>query len=219
MSNNQPPTKSASKKKTAPKSKTSSTASKKEEPDDRTMSILDRMEKLLDKKEAALAPLEEFHAAVESAEDEDVRVYWDVRIVSGKDIPLKGVQGSSTMPGLLTEKMIPQAPSMIQQEIVDKIALPLTGVFMTEGEVRNPLLPAPEAADDEVPEGFADYAGEEKKFATSGDKLASIIDAKGGRNVQEAEILTEADEEDRDPDDEAREPESSERKEEERDDA
>ena len=216
MSNQQP--KSAPKKQAPPKSKTSSTASKKPVPkfdQAKAVEIMERLAALVEKKEKALAPLEEFHAAVESAEDEDVRLYWDVRIVSGKDTPIKSLQGTSTMPGLLTEKMLPNAPSMIQQDIIDKIALPLTGVFMKEGEIRNPIAKRLEVVDADE-DDYPDYAADEEESTSGGDKLASIVGQ--GSNVREAEIVEAEEEEDKDPDDDTGEAESSERKEEERDD-
>lgn len=173
------------------------------------MALLERTAALLERREAALEPLEEFHRAVETAIDEDVRVYWDVRVVYGRDKPLKGVQGSSTMPGLLTEKMLPNAPSMIQQEIVDKIAIPLTAVFMREGEIRNPV-PAV-AARTLFPD--SDVGGDEDEHLSGGARLAHIIAQKEGRNVRKAEIIDAEISEDDDADEEENELEYVERKE------
>lgn len=105
------------------------------------MGLLQKAIDLLNRKDKALEPVEKFHEAVEGAEDDDVRIYWDVHLVRGKNKPLRRVQGSSTLPSLLTDKLLPNAPSMIQQEIVEKVALPLTALFMQEGEVRSPIIP------------------------------------------------------------------------------
>lgn len=96
------------------------------------METLQRAMDLLTRKDAALAPVEEFHKAVEDANQNDVRIFWDVHIVRGSNTPLKRVRGSSSLPDLLSKKMVANAPSIIQQEIVEKIAMPLTGAFMLD---------------------------------------------------------------------------------------
>lgn len=98
---------------------------------------LDRTESALDEREREMRTLTEFHAALEDAKQDDLRIYWDVRLVRGKDTPFASVTGTSTLPGALTAKMKSNSPTMIQQEVMDKIALPLTAVFMNEGELQN----------------------------------------------------------------------------------
>ena len=81
-----------------------------------------------------LKPLTDFHKAVEDANEDDIRLYWDVRLVRGEDTPFCHVKGSSSMPAMLAQKMRPHAPSKIQEEINDKILKPLLSVMMTEVE-------------------------------------------------------------------------------------
>ena len=79
-----------------------------------------------------LKPLTDFHGAVEDAGQYDCRLYWDVRLVNGKDTPLRHVHGTSSLPALLAPKMISRATSTIEHEITEKIIAPLIEFFMTE---------------------------------------------------------------------------------------
>ena len=75
-----------------------------------------------------LAPLVEFHKTSEEASDGDLRLYWDVRIVRGKDTPFMSTSGSSSLPGILaTNAALNTAGIVIHQEIEDKVAKPLHG--------------------------------------------------------------------------------------------
>ena len=76
---------------------------------------------------ALLGPLVQFHQKVGSAGKDDLRIYWDVRVVRGEDTPFMSTSGSSTLPGCLAEKQQANASAVIQQEVVDKIAVPLVG--------------------------------------------------------------------------------------------
>jgi hypothetical protein len=147
MSNQQPKKKTPRSSPKKPPSKTSSTA-----------------ELALEQVMGLIAPLTEFHKDVDSAVDTDLRIYWDVRVVQGRGKTFAHSQGSSSLPGALTPKMKAHAPSMIQQEVVDKIAQPLVAAFQTEGEeqnepqmqkladmsMHNPALPAPNTGGDGV---------------------------------------------------------------------
>lgn len=84
-----------------------------------------------------LKPLIDFHKGVEDAADHDFRIYWDVRLVRGKDTPFAHVHGSSTLPALLAPKLQPYAPGVIESEIKDKICAPLMAAVMTEVEKGN----------------------------------------------------------------------------------
>lgn len=84
-----------------------------------------------------LKPLTDFHKKVEDAADHDFRIYWDVRLVRGKDTPFIHVHGSSTLPALLAPKMQAHAPATIESEVRDKISAPLVAAFMTELEKGN----------------------------------------------------------------------------------
>ena len=81
-----------------------------------------------------LEPLTDFHKAVEGATEDDLRIYWDVRVVRGQNSPFAHVTGSSSLPNALASNMKALAPSAIQQEIMEKISRPLTAVFQTEAE-------------------------------------------------------------------------------------
>lgn len=72
-----------------------------------------------------ISPLVEFHRDVLTASDNDLRIFWDVRVLRGTGETFLGTTGSSAMPGLLGDKMKPLSPGMIQQEINEKIAAPL----------------------------------------------------------------------------------------------
>lgn len=78
--------------------------------------------------------IRDFHKTLEDASENDMRLYWEVRLIKGKDTAFAITKGTSSLPGLLGPKMRPNAPSMIQQEIVDKIAQPLTASFMSDSE-------------------------------------------------------------------------------------
>lgn len=82
-------------------------------------------------------PVTDFHKAVEDAGDDDFRIYWDVRLVRGKDTPFVHRQGSSTLSALLAPKMRPLAVGVIESEVRDKIIAPLIAAFMTELEKVN----------------------------------------------------------------------------------
>jgi hypothetical protein len=57
-----------------------------------------------------------------------------VRVVRGNDSPFAHVTGSSSLPNALASNMKALAPSVIQQEILEKISRPLTAVFQTDSE-------------------------------------------------------------------------------------
>jgi len=80
-----------------------------------------------------LKPLIDFHQPVDGATAHDLRMYWDVRILRGRDTPFTHVTGSSSLPGTFALSMLANAPSLIQKEVTDKIIIPLTAVM--QGEV------------------------------------------------------------------------------------
>jgi len=73
-----------------------------------------------------LAPLLGFHKAVEGATSNDLRLYWDVRLVRGEDTPFSHVKGTSSMPGMLEDGRLSEAPGLIQSEIMEKIGKTIT---------------------------------------------------------------------------------------------
>jgi len=81
-----------------------------------------------------LGPMLDFHQSLEAAAEDDLRIHWDVRIVRGKDTPFTHVTGSSSLPKMLAYNMIANAPTRIQQEVVEKILEPLLALMQTKAE-------------------------------------------------------------------------------------
>ena len=79
-------------------------------------------------------PLIKFHEATDAFDGDDLRMIWDVRIMRGEDERFVHVQGTSSMPRALAPNMVALAPSMIQQEVNDKILAPLVAAMQTEAE-------------------------------------------------------------------------------------
>lgn len=87
---------------------------------------------------ALLSPLIEFHKETEDASDGDLRIFWDVRLVRGKNTPYMSTSGSSSLPGILsTAAARNKAPLVIHQEIDDKIAGPLHNKMQQELSDKN----------------------------------------------------------------------------------
>jgi hypothetical protein len=81
-----------------------------------------------------LGPLLDFHRSVEEASKDDLRIFWDVRLVRGKDTPFAHIKGTSTLPKTLAYNMVAMAPRHIEEEITEKIVRPLVSVMQAEGE-------------------------------------------------------------------------------------
>ena len=81
-----------------------------------------------------LEPLNEFHRASQNASKDDLRMYWDVRVVRGDDTPFCHVQGTTSLPLMLAYNMVATAPGKIQEEVTDKIMLPLVARMQQEAE-------------------------------------------------------------------------------------
>jgi len=84
------------------------------------------------------SPLLKFHEPTQD-KDEDVSIFWDVRILRGADTKMAHVTGSSTMTGLLSVKMMPESSTIITDEILLKVAQPLAAKFqeVTSMEARH----------------------------------------------------------------------------------
>lgn len=82
----------------------------------------------------AVQPLLEFQKASEENSQDDIRIYWDVRLVRGKDTLFAHVKGASSNPGMLANNMIAKAPCRIQEECQDKIFAPLLAKMQQEAE-------------------------------------------------------------------------------------
>lgn len=79
-----------------------------------------------------LKPLTDFHRAVEDATQNDLRLFWDVRLLRGGNIPFCHVHGSSSLPSLLNYNMLAEAPAKIEVEATNKIVIPLLSFMQLE---------------------------------------------------------------------------------------
>ena len=107
-----------------PKKHAGSASAEKAKPPEKDKPAPDAMAAVL----KLLAPLIEFHTATEDS-DEDIRIFWDVRVIRGASAQLAHVSGSSSMPGLLGVKLMAESTSMIISEIDQKVARPLAAKF------------------------------------------------------------------------------------------
>jgi hypothetical protein len=167
-----------------PTSKTSSTQGKPPAFDPAlAMDVLNRMSEELSERREEMKSVSDFHQALKGAKNDDLRIYWDVRIVRGEDTPFHSVQGISSLPGIMSSKMLAHAPSMIQQEVSDKIGQPLTAVFMEEGEMQNyittQVIEAHEESSIQISSGGGDAIG---KIA---EKMATILPADHGADADD----------------------------------
>ena len=102
------------------------------------MDQLDSIMKNIEESKAQLQPVIDFHKAMEPAEEDDIRMCWDIKIVRGKDTPFASVQGSSSMPRMLARKMAPLAPGHIEKEVRQKIITPLMNEVMDKFDFEIP---------------------------------------------------------------------------------
>jgi hypothetical protein len=81
-----------------------------------------------------LDPVIDFHKPVEGATEDDLRIYWDVRVVRGQGSPFAHVTGSSSLPRALASNMKALAPAVVQAELLEKVSRPLTAKLQTVAE-------------------------------------------------------------------------------------
>jgi hypothetical protein len=81
-----------------------------------------------------MKPVIEFLQPLEDASEDDLRLFWDIRLVRGKVARFHHLQGSSSLPAMLADNMVASASTTIQQEIHDKIMTPLVAVMQTAAE-------------------------------------------------------------------------------------
>ena len=74
---------------------------------------------------AAMGPVVDFHKTVVNASENDLRLFWDIRLVQGKETPFTSMSGHSSFPGVLVGSALGQLPSVMSREIVEKIAVPM----------------------------------------------------------------------------------------------
>lgn len=79
-----------------------------------------------------LTPLLNFHKAAEELTMDDVRIHWEVRAIRGKDTAFAHLKGSGTLHKILAPNMLMNAPERIEQEITDKIVLPMVAIVQGE---------------------------------------------------------------------------------------
>ena len=119
--------------------KTKNSQNKAQPEDDRLETTLNAVQEAMQR----LQPLTDFHQAMESSTDDDLRMFWDVKIVQGKDTPFASVQGSSSMPHALARKMMPRTPGNIQDEVHQKIITPLMTAMLDKLEFEVPEVESP----------------------------------------------------------------------------
>jgi hypothetical protein len=81
-----------------------------------------------------LDPLLDFLKPVEGATEDDLRIFWDVRVVRGKGSAFAHVTGSSSLPMALASNTKALAPAVVQAELLEKVSRPLTAVLQTVAE-------------------------------------------------------------------------------------
>lgn len=75
-----------------------------------------------------MQPLIDFHGQRDEAARDDLRIFWDVRVVRGNGEMWNSVSGSSTLPSALSVARLNTLATLIQDEIESKIAAPLVSV-------------------------------------------------------------------------------------------
>ena len=101
-----------------------------------------------------LGPLLDFHRSVEEASSDDLRLYWDVRLVRGKETPFYQSKGSSSLPRALACNMVAEGSRRIEAEVTEKIVKPLVSVMQIEAERQT----FEELAKQDAAEPFSDEA-------------------------------------------------------------
>ena len=117
MNPRNPPQKKAAKKRSASKK-------------DSTDNVDKAKDEILQVALTELKDLAEFHKVVKEAEANDLRIYWDVRVLKGENELFAQTKGQSSLPSALGPKMRSKAATMLQQEVIEKIAQPLSATCM-----------------------------------------------------------------------------------------
>lgn len=79
-----------------------------------------------------LGSLIEFHKVDEGMTMDDVKIFWDVRAIRGKDTAFAHNKGTSTLNMILAPSMMIEAMPKVEQEIREKIIRPMVGAFQAE---------------------------------------------------------------------------------------
>lgn len=88
-------------------------------------SVLEAMQQLLAPMQQLLAPLVDFHKELDEAGEDDLRLYWDVRVVRGSGRPFLNTSGTSTLAGALSGSAVRMLTAILQDEVAEKISRPL----------------------------------------------------------------------------------------------
>lgn len=88
-------------------------------------SVMEAMQQMLAPMQQLLGPLVDFHKEIDEAGEDDLRLYWDVRIVRGSGRPFLNTNGTSTLAGALSGSAVRMLTALLQDEIAEKIARPL----------------------------------------------------------------------------------------------
>jgi hypothetical protein len=88
--------------------------------------------KMLEDLHAVLTPLLDFHKAAEELTMDDVRIHWDVRAIRGSNTAFAHLKGSVTLHQLLSTQMLPDSPHRVEQEMIEKIVIPMVGIVQEE---------------------------------------------------------------------------------------
>ena len=96
-------------------------------------------EEKLEQALADLAPVLEFHKSLidflkshEGMTMDDVRMCWNVRVMRGADKLFAHSKGTSPLVGILAENRMIDATSTVENEILNKITLPIVGAIQAE---------------------------------------------------------------------------------------
>ena len=85
----------------------------------------------------------EFHRTVSDAKKSDARLFWDVRLIRGEEELISVSKGISYIPDLLARHMHVDAPSLLHNEIIEKIARTLVTELQRGVHVVDPAVPVP----------------------------------------------------------------------------
>lgn len=111
----------------------------------------DEQSDILQMLKTLIKPVTDFHTKAAEAAPNDVHLFWDVRAVRGgtNGEVIAHIIGSSTMSGLLHPGMIQESTSLVENEVMTKVAQPLVSPFqaMAAAAAVIPVLPNLSQAD------------------------------------------------------------------------
>lgn len=83
-----------------------------------------------------LRPSLKFHQSADQADDNDLILYWDVRLVRGGNERIASARGQSSFPGVMGNKQIARLSMTLGDEITEKITVPLLAAIQELCEER-----------------------------------------------------------------------------------